>query len=79
MHDEIKNRLNLRRSCCHWVQILYYSYRSLSKQMKIKVRRTIILPLLDGCETWSVTLREECWLGVFKVYGAEENTFGPKI
>ena len=32
-----------------------------SKNLKIKVYRTIILPvgLLNGCETWSPTLREE--------------------
>jgi len=32
----------------------------LSKNLKIKIYRTIILPLvLYGCETWSLTLREE--------------------
>jgi len=28
--------------------------------------RTIILPVLYGCETWSLTLREECRLWVFE-------------
>jgi hypothetical protein len=33
---------------------------------KIKIYRTIILPfVLYGCETWSVTLREEHRLRVF--------------
>jgi len=33
----------------------------------IEIYRTIILPLiLYGCETWSLTLREECRLRVFK-------------
>ena len=37
----------------------------LSKNLKIKIQRTIILPVvLYGCETWSLTLREECRLRV---------------
>ena len=37
----------------------------LSKNLKIKVYRTIILPvILCGCETWSLTLRKECRLRV---------------
>ena len=36
------------------------SSRLLSKNSKIKIYRTIILPVvLYGCETWSLTLREE--------------------
>jgi len=36
------------------------SSRLLSKNLKIKIYRTIILPVvLYGCETWSLTLREE--------------------
>ena len=32
----------------------------LAKHIKIKIYRTIILPvILYGCETWSLTLREE--------------------
>jgi hypothetical protein len=39
----------------------------LSKNIKIKVHRIIILPLfLHGCETWLLTLREECRLRVFE-------------
>jgi hypothetical protein len=38
----------------------------LYKKLKIKIYRTIILPVvLYGCETWSLTLREECRLRVF--------------
>jgi hypothetical protein len=29
----------------------------LSKNLKIKVYRTIILPVVYGCENWSLTLR----------------------
>ena len=42
------------------------SSRLLSKNLKIKAYRTIILPVvLYGCETWSLTLREERGLRVF--------------
>jgi hypothetical protein len=43
------------------------SYRLLSKNLKIKIHRTIILPVvLYGCETWPLTLREERKLRVFE-------------
>ena len=39
----------------------------LSKNIKIKIYRTIILPVvLYGCETWSLTSREERRLTVFE-------------
>ena len=39
----------------------------LSKNLKIKIYRTIILPVvLYGCETWSLTLRDERRLRVFE-------------
>ena len=39
----------------------------LSKNLKIKIYRTIILPfVLYGCETWSLPLREERRLKVFE-------------
>jgi hypothetical protein len=39
----------------------------LSKNLKIKIYRTIILSvILYGCETWSLTLREERRLRVFE-------------
>jgi hypothetical protein len=39
----------------------------LSKNIKIKINRNIILPVvLYGCETWSLTLREECRLRVLE-------------
>ena len=38
-----------------------------SKNIEIKIYRNIILPVvLYGCETWSLTLREECTLMVFE-------------
>ena len=43
------------------------SSRFLSKNLKIKIYKTIILPVvLYGCETWSLTLREESKLRVFE-------------
>jgi hypothetical protein len=38
-----------------------------SKNIKIKIYRTIVLPVfLYGCETWSLTLREEYRLRVLE-------------
>jgi hypothetical protein len=43
------------------------SFSLLSKNLKIKIYRTLILPVvLYGCETWSLTLREERRLRVFE-------------
>jgi hypothetical protein len=48
--------------------------------LKIKIYRTIILPfVLYGCETWSLTLREECRLRVSetsllrRIFGLKRN------
>ena len=50
----------------------------LYKNLKIKIHRTIILPVvLYGCETWSLTLREECRLRVFE-NRVLRRTFGSK-
>jgi hypothetical protein len=52
----------------------------LSKNLKIKIYRTTILPvLLYGCETWSLTLRKKCRLRVSenrvlrRTFGARRN------
>jgi hypothetical protein len=43
------------------------SSRLLSKNVKVKIYKTIILPVdLYGCETWSLTLREDHRLSVFE-------------
>ena len=43
------------------------SSRLLSKNLKIKIYRNRILPVvLYGCEAWSLTLREERKLRVFE-------------
>jgi hypothetical protein len=39
----------------------------LSKNVKVRIYKTIILPMvLYGCETWSLTVREEHTLRVFE-------------
>jgi len=42
------------------------SSSSLSINIKIKIYRTIILPVFYGCETWLLTLREGDRPGVFE-------------
>jgi hypothetical protein len=50
----------------------------LSKNLKIKIYRIIILPVVSyGCETWSLTLKEEQRLRVFK-NRVLRRVFGPK-
>jgi hypothetical protein len=66
IHEEIKSRLKSGNACYHPVQNIL-SFSLLSKNVKIKIYRTIILPVvLYGCESWSLTLREECRLRVFE-------------
>jgi len=64
-------------ACYHSVQNLLSS-SLLSKNLKIKIHRTIILPVvLYGCETWSLTLREERRLRMFQ-NRVLRRIFGPK-
>jgi len=77
IQEEIKSRLKLGNACYHSVQNLLSS-RLLSKNLKIKIYRTLILPVvLYGCETWSLTLREERRLRVFE-NRMLRRVFGPK-
>ena len=56
----------------------FLSSSLLSKNLKIKIYRTIILPVvLNGCETWSLTLREERRFRVFE-NRVLRRVFGPK-
>jgi hypothetical protein len=65
IQDKIKRRLNSGNACYHPVQNLLSS-QLLSKNLKIRIYKTVILPVvLHGCDTWSRTLREEHRLGVF--------------
>jgi hypothetical protein len=63
IQEEIKRRLN---ACYHSVQNLLSS-RLLSKNLKIRIYKTIILlVVLYRCETWSLALSEEHRLRVFE-------------
>jgi hypothetical protein len=76
IHDEIKSRLNSGNACYHSVQNLFSS-RLIPKNLKIKTYKTVILPVvLYGCETWSLTSREEQRLRVFEKRVLK--TFGTK-
>jgi hypothetical protein len=64
-------------TCHHSVQNVLSS-RLLSKNIKIRIYKTIILPVvLYGCEIWSLTLREEHRLRVFE-NRMLRRIFGPK-
>ena len=77
IQEEIKGKLKSGSACYHSVQNLVSS-RLLSKNLKIKMSRTIILPVvLYGCETWLLTLREEHRLRVFE-NRVLRRIFGPK-
>ena len=66
IQEEIKLRLKAGNSCYYSVKTLLSS-RLLSKNLKIKICKTIILPVvLYGCETWSLTLKKESRLKVFE-------------
>jgi len=77
IREEIKSRLRSGNACYHSVQNLLSS-RLLSKNLKIKISRTITLPVvLCGCETCSLTLREERKLRVFENM-VLRRIFGPR-
>jgi hypothetical protein len=74
---EIRSRLRTGNACYHSVQN-FLSSRLLSKHLKIKIYRNIILHVvLYGCETWSLTLREERKLRVFE-NKVLRRIFGPR-
>jgi hypothetical protein len=77
MQEEIKSRLNSGNACYHSVQSLLSSCL-LSRNVKAKIYKTIILPVvLYGCETWSLSLREEHRLRVLE-NRVIRRMFGPK-
>jgi hypothetical protein len=54
------------------------SFRLISKNLNIKIYKTVILVVvLYGCETWSLTLREEYRLRIFE-NRVLRRIFGPK-
>jgi hypothetical protein len=69
--------LNSGTACYHSVQNLSSS-RLISKNLKIKIYKTVISPVvLYGYETWSLTLREEHRLRIFE-NRVLRKIFGPK-
>ncbi|KAJ4431125.1 hypothetical protein ANN_19720 [Periplaneta americana] len=77
--EEIKRRINMGNACYYLVEKLLSS-SLLSKNLKVRIYKTVILPLvLYGCETWTLTLREEQRLRVFenkvlrKIFGAKRD------
>jgi hypothetical protein len=65
IHEESRSRLNSGNACYCSVQS-FLSSRLLSRYVKVKIYKTIILSYVYGCETWSLTLREEHRLKVFE-------------
>ena len=77
IQEEIKSTLKSGNACYHSVQNLLSS-SLLPKRLKIKIYRTIILPVVFyGYETWSLTLREEHRLRVFEKR-VLRRIFGPR-
>jgi hypothetical protein len=77
IHEEIRSRQNPGNACYHAVQNLLSS-RLLSRNVKIKIYNSILLPVfLYGSETWSLTLGEEHRLRVFE-NRVLRRIFGPK-
>ncbi|KAJ4436462.1 hypothetical protein ANN_16493 [Periplaneta americana] len=77
--EEIKHRLNMGNACHYSVEKLLSS-SLLSKNLKVRIYKTLILPVvLYGCETWTLILREEHRLRVFenkvlrKIFGAKRD------
>jgi hypothetical protein len=77
IQEEINRRLNFGNACYYSVQELLSS-RLLSKSVKVRIYKAIILPVvLYECETWSLTVREEHKLMVFE-NRVLWRIFGPK-
>jgi hypothetical protein len=81
IREEIKSRLNWGNACDHSVQSVLSS-RLLSKNVKIKILRTIFLPVVwYGCEPLSFILKEENGQSVFenrvlkKIFGSKQVDF----
>jgi hypothetical protein len=64
IQEEFKSILKSGNACYHSVQNLFSS-NLLSKNIKNKIHRIIILPVIVyGCETWSLSLTDESMLKV---------------
>ncbi|KAJ4444843.1 hypothetical protein ANN_06640 [Periplaneta americana] len=64
--EEIKRRINMGNAYYYSIEKLLSS-SLLSKYLKVRIYKTVILPVvLYGCETWTLTLREEQRLRLFE-------------
>ena len=81
IREEIKRRINMGNTSYYSLENMLLS-RLHSKKLKVKTYRpkTLILPVVVyGCETWSLTLREDQRLRVFKnkvlrkIFGAKKD------
>jgi hypothetical protein len=77
IQEEFRRRSNSDNACYYSMQTLLSS-RLLCRNIKIRIYKTIILPaVLNGCETWPLTLRKEDRLRVFE-NRVLRRIFGPK-
>jgi len=76
IQEEIKNRSNSKNTRYHSEQNLSLSIL-LSKNLKSKIYRIVILLVFYGCETWSLTLMEKIRLRVSE-NRLLKRIFGPK-
>jgi hypothetical protein len=77
IHDEIKEYIKFWK-CSLLFSPKSFVFPSHIKKLKIKIYKTVILPVvLYGCETRSLTLREEHRLRVFE-NRVLRKVFGPK-
>ena len=78
IREEINSGLQSGNTCSHLVLQNLLSSNLLPKNMKIKIYKNIILPvILYECETWLLTLREDRRLRVFE-NKVLRRIFGPK-
>ncbi|KAJ4452338.1 hypothetical protein ANN_03863 [Periplaneta americana] len=77
--EEIKHRINVEMPVIIRLRSSYHPV-CCQKNLKVRIYKTVILPVvLYGCETWTLTLREEHRLRVFenkvlrKIFGAKRD------
>jgi len=75
-----KLRADLSQGMLAIIRAKSFDFQFVSKNIKIKIYQNVVLPaVLYGCETWSLTLREERRLRVFdnsvlrRIFGAERD------
>ena len=72
-----KATLNLHTHASTFSRLSIPSEDGKQNLSEVVLYKTIILPVLYGCETWSLTFREECRLSTFE-NRILRRIFGPK-